>query len=197
MNTTTRRQRSDTTRRSWAHRHRPALLFALISGAVLALLFLTRGDNVMAQDDKREEFLAAHIWEHRVVLVLGDDEEDSTFYTKQLEAFDALTDVRKGWQQRHLVLYACASSDDKGRVRDHTQEADAARSLSVEECKAVRERVAHDLRARQRQSRAGVILIGKDGGTKLAQTTVLSSTELFELIDSMPMRQSEMRQQER
>ena len=88
MNTTTRRQQSDTTRRSWAHRHRPALLFALISGAVLALLFLTRGDNVMAQDDKREEFLAAHIWEHRVVLVLGDDEEDSTFYTKQLEAFD-------------------------------------------------------------------------------------------------------------
>ena len=38
-----------------------------------------------------------------------------------------------------------------------------------------------------------VILIGLDGGEKLEQTEVLSIEKLFNTIDSMPMRQAEMR----
>jgi hypothetical protein len=39
-----------------------------------------------------------------------------------------------------------------------------------------------------------VVLVGKDGAEKLRQTgTVLDPTQLFDLIDSMPMRQEETR----
>lgn len=39
-----------------------------------------------------------------------------------------------------------------------------------------------------------VILIGLDGGVKLRQYKVTEAKEIFDLIDSMPMRQSEMRE---
>jgi len=38
-----------------------------------------------------------------------------------------------------------------------------------------------------------VILVGLDGSIKLRQNTPISNDKLFELIDSMPMRQQEMR----
>lgn len=37
------------------------------------------------------------------------------------------------------------------------------------------------------------ILIGKDGGVKLRKPIPVSTSEVFDLIDSMPMRQAEMR----
>ena len=40
-----------------------------------------------------------------------------------------------------------------------------------------------------------VILIGKDGGEKARWQQVVDPQEIFDLIDSMPMRQDEMRQQ--
>lgn len=42
-----------------------------------------------------------------------------------------------------------------------------------------------------------VILLGKDGTTKLRQTQPVTSNRLFALIDAMPMRQREMRQRDR
>lgn len=38
-----------------------------------------------------------------------------------------------------------------------------------------------------------VLLIGKDGGVKLRSGTPVSSREIFELIDTMPMRRQEIR----
>ncbi|MDP5121512.1 MAG: DUF4174 domain-containing protein [Spirosomaceae bacterium] len=38
-----------------------------------------------------------------------------------------------------------------------------------------------------------IILIGKDGGVKKRKTSLMQTDELFGIIDSMPMRQSEMR----
>ena len=40
-----------------------------------------------------------------------------------------------------------------------------------------------------------VLLIGKDGTLKLTRSTAVGATELFALIDSMPMRQMEMQTQ--
>lgn len=40
-----------------------------------------------------------------------------------------------------------------------------------------------------------VLLIGKDGGVKLNSTDVVGPEQLFSLIDAMPMRQQEMRQE--
>ena len=39
-----------------------------------------------------------------------------------------------------------------------------------------------------------VILIGLDGGVKLRQEDVLSQKKLFQIIDAMPMRRSEMKE---
>ena len=40
---------------------------------------------------------------------------------------------------------------------------------------------------------SGVVLIGKDGGIKLQRDRVVATQVIFDLIDAMPMRQSEMR----
>lgn len=37
-----------------------------------------------------------------------------------------------------------------------------------------------------------VVLIGKDGGEKLRQDSLLTARELFALVDAMPMRRAEM-----
>lgn len=39
----------------------------------------------------------------------------------------------------------------------------------------------------------GVILIGKDGGVKLRKKFIVEPKEIFDLIDQMPMRRSEMK----
>jgi hypothetical protein len=39
-----------------------------------------------------------------------------------------------------------------------------------------------------------VVLVGKDGGVKLKRNVKVRLEEVFTLIDSMPMRQDEMRQ---
>ena len=38
-----------------------------------------------------------------------------------------------------------------------------------------------------------IVLIGKDGGVKLDQAKGISIQEVFDLIDTMPMRQAEIR----
>jgi len=38
-----------------------------------------------------------------------------------------------------------------------------------------------------------VVLIGKDGGEKLRQSTPLAPAELFAIVDAMPMRQAEIK----
>ena len=39
-----------------------------------------------------------------------------------------------------------------------------------------------------------IILVGKDGGVKLRRTEKVNLTDIFSLIDAMPMRREEMRQ---
>ena len=39
----------------------------------------------------------------------------------------------------------------------------------------------------------GIVLIGKDGGIKLKRPFVVSAGEIFDMIDSMPMRKAEMK----
>ena len=42
-------------------------------------------------------------------------------------------------------------------------------------------------------SYSGLMLIGKDGGVKMRQPFVVSPQEVFDLIDSMPMRRTEIK----
>ncbi len=58
---------------------------------------------------------------------------------------------------------------------------------------------AKDLRAQYGidAARFSVVLVGKDGGVKLRAEEAVPAEELFALIDSMPMRQREMRESKR
>lgn len=42
-----------------------------------------------------------------------------------------------------------------------------------------------------------IILVGKDGGEKYRSNKITTTTQLFALIDGMPMRQAEMRQKKK
>lgn len=55
---------------------------------------------------------------------------------------------------------------------------------------------ADQLRARYRisESEKAVLLVGKDGGVKLRSDRVIEPHDLYGLIDTMPLRQREMRQ---
>lgn len=56
---------------------------------------------------------------------------------------------------------------------------------------------ASQLRARYAKSKGAfrVVLVGKDGGTKLVRTKPVGVSTLFQTIDAMPMRRDEMRRQ--
>lgn len=89
------------------------------------------------------------------------------------------------WKNR-VVLIAAPN------VQDNRYRAQAASFMS-----AYPELLERDLIVLTRFGEEGfkVTLIGKDGGVKLTRGEVLSSSELFAVIDAMPMRRAEMRNQ--
>lgn len=119
--------------------------------------------------------LAPYQWQNRIVVVFAPS-ENASLYQRQLSEIEAMGD---GFAERDLVLFSVFAADGQGP--------DVA--LSKEQ--------VHFLRERYQASREDfvVILIGKDGGRKLRREgSVLEEQDLFPLIDSMPMRQREMRQ---
>lgn len=107
--------------------------------------------------------LAAHRWTARVLVVLAPDEADGAL----AEQRRILTDARAGTRDRDLVVV-------EGIGRGSVAEA-LRRQLGIE---------------------PGVfraVLVGKDGGAKLASDRPIAARDLFAEIDSMPMRRDEMR----
>jgi len=102
-------------------------------------------------------------WKNRVVLLFADGAENLSLKAQQ----KFIKKDKLGYEDRELVVISDIIGD-KNRS---------------------------DLRSKFNISEKGFtfILIGKDGGEKLRRNTVVQSIDLFDLIDSMPMRQSEMR----
>ena len=105
-------------------------------------------------------------WKNRVIVVYTP-EAGSKDFQKQKQI---LAEKTKGVKERDLVIIECVgktlSSEDKNYVSRHFN---------------------HDL------TQFGVWLVGKDGGTKLSEAKPVTTEKIFSLIDSMPMRQSEMK----
>ncbi|MEL6591820.1 MAG: DUF4174 domain-containing protein, partial [Bacteroidota bacterium] len=110
------------------------------------------------------------------ILVVFAPSENASLYQQQLAEIETMGD---GFAERDLVLFSVFATEGQGP--------DA--TLSQAEVRFLRERY---------QVAPGefvAILIGKDGGRKLRRKgNVLEEPDLFPLIDSMPMRQREMRQ---
>jgi hypothetical protein len=105
-------------------------------------------------------------WKNRVVVVYAPVDGAKPMQ-QQLQSLSQQT---AGVKDRDIVVVEC--------VRP---------AMSSEDRNFLNRRFKHDL------DKFGVWLIGKDGGIKLSSAQPVTAQKLFDLIDTMPMRRSEMK----
>ncbi len=112
-------------------------------------------------------------WDRRV-LVLSAQSADDPLLQQQLAAIE---EAGEGFGERDLMLVTL-TDDGSARAGDE--------ALASETVHALRERLGTGTDSFELR------LVGKDGGVKLSEREVVSMTDLFRLIDGMPMRRREM-----
>lgn len=137
----------------------------------LFLVFFMQNNDVMAQR------FTEHLWENRVLLLFAPDQTDESFQSQYL----AFREREAQMLDRDLLLYQVFT---KHGIQPDGQ------AIEERTLKALREKwdVQHTAFL--------VVLIGKDGGTKYKSVKKIDPSVIFDLIDSMPMRQAEMRRRE-
>jgi hypothetical protein len=115
-----------------------------------------------------------HQWKNRVILIISND-SNSQLYKSQIEKFNTST---KGFRERKLLVYKILPKKYKLENSQETDWNDGSALYS---------------KYNPEDANFQVILIGLDGGIKLQQNKVLTTTKLFSRIDAMPMRQSELK----
>ncbi len=121
--------------------------------------------------------LSKYRWRHRLLLIFSPSSQTPAFQ----KLVDHLQQQREGVADRDLVVFSLIN-DVQSRVEEAV--------LNRQEAETLR-----------RQFRVGadefrVVLIGKDGTVKLSEPAV-NLSDIFALIDSMPMRQQEMQERQR
>lgn len=129
----------------------------------IALFFLILQFNGMSAQE-----LTEFKWKNRVLLVI-DTNNNLPARDLQVSKFVIRQDQM---EERDLVLFVCTGKEvlDKDGLKTDIN--------------------AHKISYGEFQ---GVILIGKDGGVKLRKKFIVEPKEIFDLIDQMPMRRSEMK----
>ncbi|QYA25062.1 DUF4174 domain-containing protein [Gramella sp. MT6] len=119
--------------------------------------------------------LSEYQWENRL-LVIFTEAEDSKEYKEQVKELESEI---IGLKDRKLLIIQSLPQKHKTVLPEESGWKDS--------------------NLYQKMKKSGesfeVILIGLDGGVKLRQNEVLETKKLFDLIDSMPMRQAEMRRE--
>jgi len=119
-----------------------------------------------------------HRWKNRILIVQTNNEKSES-YMNQLKEFN---NSIEGFKERKLVLYQFVNSKFKFTDFGQTNNDGSWDSLSK----------SFHVKSEEKEY-FKIILIGLDGGIKLEQTKLLEKEDLFDLIDSMPMRRSELR----
>ena len=111
----------------------------------------------------QEKILEDLKWKNRVVLLFAPDSYD----TDLIAQLEIIKNDSLGYKERDVVVLTFLSGDKN----------------------------THPLRQKFniQKDLFTFLLIGKDGGQKLIKNKAVQSKDLYDLIDSMPMRQSEMR----
>ncbi|MBN67149.1 MAG: hypothetical protein CMM94_06245 [Rickettsiales bacterium] len=143
-------------------------------GLLVILMMCVGWGSVAMADDGVARVMEEHLWTERVLLVFAPS-SDSDALAEQRAIMAAHQD---GFEDRdmavwELVAYSYVALN--GEVKAHLPVQAFQRHFDVSE------------------DAFEVILLGKDGEEKLRQSEPLSAEALFGLIDSMPMRQREMR----
>lgn len=112
-------------------------------------------------------------WKNRLILIIAENEEDQNFQKQLAE----LQQDQDGLKERKLIIYKILPKNFSQGLESETWENGSA------------------LYQKYKTNASGfqVLLLGLDGGIKLDQSEILSLKKLFDTIDSMPMRQAEMR----
>lgn len=113
-------------------------------------------------------------WKNRLVVIFSET-EDTEEIEKQTQLFNK---ELKGFKDRKLKLILVLPTKQKVIIPETSNWKDS--------------NLFHELKG-QDKTVFEVILIGLDGGVKLRQENILEPKKLFNLIDSMPMRQAEIR----
>ena len=126
--------------------------------------------------DPAAQFMRDFTWKNRVLLLFAPDALHAEFRRQR----QILAAVPPGLADRDLAIVT-VRADSGVRVDGEPGKIDAG--------------------ALQRRYAVGpgefrVVLVGKDGGVKLARPQAVPATALFELIDAMPMRRDEMRRRD-
>tara|TARA_R110002049_G_scaffold32570_2_gene108295 strand:+ start:3513 stop:3896 length:384 start_codon:yes stop_codon:yes gene_type:complete len=117
--------------------------------------------------------LTSHKWENRILLVITD-KNNSPVYKNQINKLQACTN---GLAERKLFIYQVKKDSCKTGLQN-TSKWQKSYELYKDYKKL--------------NDSFEVILIGLDGGIKLRQSNILTCKELFKTIDVMPMRRSEI-----
>lgn len=144
------------------------IVFSLPWLLLLCPLMLTAQNN-------REIVISDYRWQNRILLIFTPSAENEQ-YQKQLTE---LKNKQEGLKDRDMKIFHLLSTGSSF-VDDKTIKTNDVRRLYK------KYEVNDNVYA--------VILIGKDGTEKLRKQEVLSTEKLFRVIDAMPMRQQEMKQ---
>jgi hypothetical protein len=116
--------------------------------------------------------LSKHKWENRLILILTDDENNSTFQSQIAEFRKDLT----GLKERKLIIYQVMPGEYKTGLDGENKKKSGRLYNDYKKTDAAFE----------------VVLLGLDGGVKLQQNELLQLEKLYATIDVMPMRRREM-----
>jgi hypothetical protein len=118
--------------------------------------------------------LEKYTWKNRILII---HEAGNTTHVQ--EALNYIDETRSEWEDRNMILV---------HIRKDAAWIDS-NPLSEKE-------VAYLQSKYPAKDRNRFLLVGKDGGVKLDKYDKLSILEVYQLIDQMPMRRSEMRRKE-
>jgi len=133
--------------------------------------------TVIASVSISAQELSSHQWKDRLVIILTT-ENSKSLHQEQIKIFQ---DNLDGLEERKLVIYSVMPDQYKKGI-------DAESWINSTRLND---------RYRQEGKEFEVLLLGLDGGVKLRQSEILSIEKLFAIIDAMPMRRNELRNEGR
>ncbi|MFH4967017.1 DUF4174 domain-containing protein [Gaetbulibacter sp. M240] len=134
---------------------------------ILLVTFSFQCSEAFTQD------LSKHKWENRLLLILTNDPENLSYKKQVLEFQKAPLEFK---ERKLLVYHITPSKFKKGLYSDIWQDTESKYAFFY-----------------PTKADFEVILTGLDGGIKLRQKTLLRCSNLFSVIDRMPMRRQELR----
>lgn len=146
--------------------------FFLLALVILVSLYAVELNGEEPMDITMDDFL----WENRPILIFVESPDNANYQalTQQIK------DERAGIMDRDIVILHLI-----------------VEGQSLLDNQPISEKSAQEIRQRFQPNpdMMTVVLVGKDGTEKARKTGLVDITSLFPIIDAMPMRQREMRQQ--